>query len=488
MSSGISTFTALKLDDKDVNDPNSGFYTTQATQEQIDAIPADAKAPGELIYNTTTGSLVLYSKAEDEEVGEWKTLAITTDTNGNIVINNYPTAPSEPTEGEIYYNSTDGTLQVYLNDSWQIITTSESGEVIVKSHATADAPSSPSALIYYNTDDHNFKAIDDTGTNSAKTIVTTTNDGGYLVLKGNGSDPSGIESGTVYYHTTDHNFKVRDDTSTKTIVTTSDTSGYLVLKSYTSDPITTVPGFIYYNSNADNFRVTGVNTNTIVTTSSTAGYLVVKSNGPSDPGGGVDGEIYYNTQDHAFRAHANGAWNYLYPKPFINLSDYNSIAGSGNNSVTRIAGGGNYYPLFGLSSSMVSGGALYFEPLTVTATVGGTAYNYTNSVKYNGRFPIQCLVTISILGYYTDVGDGRVELKAYTGNPDSSSGHPTGTEITGSSTVLYFPGNVELNSTTMSFVHTFNPNDSFVVYAKHASSNNAVNFYTNNYNITCTTI
>ena len=38
-------FTAIKLDDKDVNDPNSGFYTAQATTEQINSIPADAKFP-----------------------------------------------------------------------------------------------------------------------------------------------------------------------------------------------------------------------------------------------------------------------------------------------------------------------------------------------------------------------------------------------------------------------------------------------------------
>lgn len=117
MSSGITTFTALKLEDKDVNDPNSGFYTTQATQEQIDAIPADAKAEGELIYNTTTGNLMVFSK------GIWNTLNSAPGSDGNIVINKYPTAPAEPTEGEIYYDTSKGELQIYISGSWQDVET-----------------------------------------------------------------------------------------------------------------------------------------------------------------------------------------------------------------------------------------------------------------------------------------------------------------------------------------------------------------------------
>ena len=67
MPSGITTFTAIKLDDKDVSDFNSGFYTTQATTDQINNIPADAKEEGELLYNKTTGNLMLFN-------GTWNTL------------------------------------------------------------------------------------------------------------------------------------------------------------------------------------------------------------------------------------------------------------------------------------------------------------------------------------------------------------------------------------------------------------------------------
>lgn len=70
MTSGISTFTAIKLDDKDINDENSGFYTTQATTEQINSIPTNAKAEGELLYNKTTGKLVVYNGI----AGGWETL------------------------------------------------------------------------------------------------------------------------------------------------------------------------------------------------------------------------------------------------------------------------------------------------------------------------------------------------------------------------------------------------------------------------------
>ncbi len=106
MDSGITTFTALRLNDKDVNDPNSGFYTTQATREQINAIPDNAKEPGELIYDKTTGNLVLYSQAEDEDTGAWKTLVTTASSDGEI----------------------------------------EDTELIAKSHSTSQAPSAQSTL------------------------------------------------------------------------------------------------------------------------------------------------------------------------------------------------------------------------------------------------------------------------------------------------------------------------------------------------------
>ncbi len=65
-----TVFTAIKLDDKDVNDPNSGFYTAQATTNQINSIPTDAKEAGELLYNKTTGKLVLYNGI----AGGWETV------------------------------------------------------------------------------------------------------------------------------------------------------------------------------------------------------------------------------------------------------------------------------------------------------------------------------------------------------------------------------------------------------------------------------
>jgi hypothetical protein len=142
--------TALKLDDKDVNDPNSGFYTAQATTEQINNIPTDAKEAGELLYNKTTGNLMVFSN------GTWNTLNSSVGTNGNIVINSYPTAPTDPVEGEVYYNTTTNTYQVYTDGAWQDITTSDT-EIVAKSHATD--PSSPvNGQLYYNTTDNALRA------------------------------------------------------------------------------------------------------------------------------------------------------------------------------------------------------------------------------------------------------------------------------------------------------------------------------------------
>lgn len=143
-----TTFTAIKLDDKDVNDPNSGFYTAQATTEQINSIPADAKAEGELLYNKTTGKLVVYNGI----AGGWETVNSSEGFNGNVVINSYSTAPTDPVEGEVYYNTTTNTYQVYTDGEWQDITTSDT-EIVAKSHAT-DPTSPTNGLIYYNTTDH----------------------------------------------------------------------------------------------------------------------------------------------------------------------------------------------------------------------------------------------------------------------------------------------------------------------------------------------
>jgi hypothetical protein len=140
--------TALKLDDKDVNDPNSGFYTAQATTEQINNIPTDAKEAGELLYNKTTGKLVLYNGA----LGGWETVNSSDGFNGNVVINSYPTVPTDPVEGEVYYNTTTNTYQVYTDGAWQDITTSDT-EIVAKSHA--DDPASPvNGQMYYNTIDN----------------------------------------------------------------------------------------------------------------------------------------------------------------------------------------------------------------------------------------------------------------------------------------------------------------------------------------------
>ena len=144
--------TALKLDDKDVNDPNSGFYTAQATTEQINNIPTDAKEAGELLYNKTTGKLVLYNGIADG----WETVNSSDGFNGNIVINNYPAAPTDPVEGEIYYNTTTNTYQVYTDGEWQDITTSDT-ELVAKSHATDPSPL-VKGLIYYNTTDNTLRA------------------------------------------------------------------------------------------------------------------------------------------------------------------------------------------------------------------------------------------------------------------------------------------------------------------------------------------
>jgi len=152
-----TVFTAIKLDDKDVNDPNSGFYTAQATTNQINSIPTDAKAEGELLYNKTTGKLVVLNGV----AGAWETLNSSEGFNGNVVINSYPTAPISPVEGEVYYNTTTNTYQVYTDGEWQDITTSAT-EIIAQSHTT-DPETEVEGLIYYNTTDHALRSYSNLG-------------------------------------------------------------------------------------------------------------------------------------------------------------------------------------------------------------------------------------------------------------------------------------------------------------------------------------
>lgn len=190
--------TALKLDDKDVNDPNSGFYTAQATTEQINNIPTDAKEAGELLYNKTTGKLVLYNGI----AGGWETVNSSEGFNGNVIISSYPTAPTDPVEGEVYYNTTTNTYQVYTDGAWQDITTSDT-EIVVRSHATDPTPVE-AGLIYYNTVYNQLRAQNNTTTN---TIVTTPDVNGNYIVQSHATDPSSHVNGQLYYNTTDNILK-----------------------------------------------------------------------------------------------------------------------------------------------------------------------------------------------------------------------------------------------------------------------------------------
>ena len=145
--------TALKLDDKDVNDPNSGFYTAQATTEQINNIPTDAKEAGELLYNKTTGKLVLYNGIADG----WETVNSSDGFNGDLIAKSYTTDPNPVIAGLIYYNPTYHTLNTQTNlDTSTIVTTPDTnGNYIVKA-LNAD-PTHQEGLIYYNTIDNTLR-------------------------------------------------------------------------------------------------------------------------------------------------------------------------------------------------------------------------------------------------------------------------------------------------------------------------------------------
>ncbi len=477
MSSGITTFTALKLEDKDVSDPNSGFYTTQATQEQIDAIPADSKAEGELIYNKTTGSLVLYSKAEDEDEGEWKTLVTTASSNGEI----------------------------------------EDTELVAKSHSNSQAPLSPAGLIYYNTDDHNFKAIDDdiaiSGSHT-KTIVTTPDHEGNLVAKVyRNATPSTTRDGLIYYDNNDYkkNFKVREnDNELRTIVTTKDEKGYLVAKTTsTSNTPAENNGLIYYDHTNNNFKVreNSDNHNTIVTTSDAAGYLVVKhyedtvSTGTTtrtDPTSVQNGQIYYNTQDHAFRAYSNGNWNYFSTKPQIFVHFYSGypFPGRADNVVgpapTTLPTSNAYIEVNGYNGE----DGYYHNDIGIPdsdldAVIASNSFLFeiygTSGIKFTGHYDTSCQIVISFTGSCINDGlsDSTVKFQAYKAHADGSNSTVIDyalLDVTYKNSNDFEPTTVDLR-----FGHTFTPTfPVMILKVSHISSSFSIDLLIHDYSVSCT--
>lgn len=123
---GITTLTALTFNDRDISDPNSGFYPPQATSEQIEKIPSESKEIGEVLYDTTVGSLVLFSKTPEETEPSWKIIG--GGGTGAFIAPSHSEDPAEGTNGQIYYNSNDGNpntteeaFRIYADGAWSYL-------------------------------------------------------------------------------------------------------------------------------------------------------------------------------------------------------------------------------------------------------------------------------------------------------------------------------------------------------------------------------
>jgi hypothetical protein len=322
MSSEITTFTALRLDDKDVNDPNSGFYTAQATTEQINNIPADAKGEGELLYNKTTGKLVLLNGV----AGVWETVN-SSDADGNLVARSLETDPDPAVEGVIYYYDhtnieESNTLRTQLYDADEaavvtktIVTTPDAdGNLVARSLETDPDPAVEGVIYYYdhtNIEESNTLRTQlydaDEAAVVTKTIVTTPDEDGNLVARSLETDPHTEVEGLIYYHKNDYTLRTQlydaDEAAvaTKTIVTTTDPGGDYVVKSRDTAPTSNVAGIIYYDSNKKTLKTqNNTSTSTIVTTPDADGNLVARSL-ETDPDPAAIGMIYYNTTIRALK-------------------------------------------------------------------------------------------------------------------------------------------------------------------------------------------
>lgn len=107
---------------------NNGFYATQLTTVQRDAIPATTLVNGAIIYNTTTNTFQNYTN------GVWNNLNSSVATAGvGLVAGSspviLPSGASADVEvaaneiaGFIYYNTTLNTFKARTNAAWVTVT------------------------------------------------------------------------------------------------------------------------------------------------------------------------------------------------------------------------------------------------------------------------------------------------------------------------------------------------------------------------------
>ena len=107
---------------------NNGFYATQLTTVQRDAIPATTLVNGAIIYNTTTNTFQNYTN------GVWNNLNSSVATAGvGLVAGSSPVilpsgasvaveVAANEIAGFIYYNTTLNTFKARTNAAWVTVT------------------------------------------------------------------------------------------------------------------------------------------------------------------------------------------------------------------------------------------------------------------------------------------------------------------------------------------------------------------------------
>lgn len=105
---------------------NNGFYAPQLTTAQIAGIPVGTLMNGAIVYNTTTGSYQIY-QARDfaaPTVYTWANLIsspMKAYVDDDTAVANIPGGAA--VKGAMYYNTTNDTIKVYLNNAWVTVTT-----------------------------------------------------------------------------------------------------------------------------------------------------------------------------------------------------------------------------------------------------------------------------------------------------------------------------------------------------------------------------
>jgi len=384
--------------------------------------PTGTAAGGTTYYNTTTGDLSYY----DAVTNSWVSLTTlagdvmgttsasvvskingsplgttTRASSGNVLawngtawapaastgITSSTTAPTSPTAGQTYYNTTDNKLYYYDGTSWNTVATATSGTT---------SPSSPVVgQTYYNTADSKFYYYNGT----AWVAIDSTTSGS--------STPTGTAAGgTIYYNTTTGDLSYYDAVTNSWVSLTTlagdvtGTTSASVVSKINGSPLGTTTGAASGNVLAWNGTAWAPAASTGITSSATA---------PTSP---TAGQTYYNTTDNKLYYYDGTSWNTV------------ATATSSTTPPTSPTVGQTYYNTTDSKFYYYNGTAWVAIDSTLSGTTSPSGTASGGTTYYNS--------TTGDLSYYDAVTNSWVSLTTLAGDVTGTTSASVVSKINGS--------------------------------------------------------